>query len=222
MLVVALAMHADSGELLYVFFPSTVRPHVLQKRISEVNPKIEVVVFGRFADFEEKQALTPPLAILSLPEVISAVGGYSIKFRGKRNGAESEPYFLLSIGTGMDLSKIGGTTIGAVDFLGRKRMKTLVSGMFNPAPSIKTVTKIEDLLPLITFEMAKAILVTESQVDYIRNISQLDFVKTPVPQIRSGTIGLAVKEGGAAPEITRALKSMDEDLLKLFGGVRWN
>ncbi len=211
-----------SAETLYVFFPSTARPHILQKRLSDINPKLDVIVFGRFADFEGKMNSSPPDAVLSLPEVIAPLTGYSIRFRGRKNGEESEPYFLLSIGRGVELGKIGGATSGAVDFLGRKRMKSLINGIFQSDPAVKTVTKVEDLLPLISFDMANAILVTESQVAYIKSISHLDFVKTPVPNFKSGTIGLAVKDGVNVAEIARTLKSMDEELLGLFGGVRWN
>ncbi len=221
-LFVASGFGSCFSETLYIFFPSTVRPRILQQKFSDANPKIQVIVFGRFVDFRDKMASNPPDAVLSLPIVVETLDSYTIKFKGKKNGEESEPYYLLSVDRNIDIAKANEITIGAVDFLGRKGMKEFVSSMFSSPPAIKTVTKIEDLLPLITFEMANAILVTETQAAYFQSVSNLNFVKTRIPNIQSGAISLAMRTGKEAPDIVLTLKTLDKDLLKLMGNVQWN
>jgi hypothetical protein len=210
-----------SAEGLYVFFPSAERAHVLQKGISGLAPGLGVTAFGRYADFEDEVKARPPEAILSLPEVIEALEGYSIALASSRNGEPVEPLFLLSLGKPPAFSGMGDATIGAVDFLGRKGMRKYVAGLFQPPPAIKTVAKVEDLLPLLTFRMADAILVTAAQADYFREVSQLAFVKTPVPDARAGTVCLAVRNGAAAPKAMRAMQVMDASLRKHLGDVQW-
>ena len=208
-----------AAESLYVFFPTTVRPHVLQKGLS--GSGLDVIAFGRFADFEDKARSAPPDAILTLPEVVANMEGYQVAVPGRHNGESREPYFLMSLEKAMDPSSIAGNTIGIVDFLGRKGMQKFMAGIFQPAPTVKTVTKVEDLLPLITFKMADGILVTQAQAEYFRSISNLKFVLTPVPMAKAGTICLAVRKGAEAPKSIRTLKAMDAELRKLLGDVRW-
>jgi hypothetical protein len=210
---------SPGAESLYVFFPTTVRPHVLQKGLAGTG--LDVIAFGRFADFEDKAKSKPPDAILSLPEVIMNMEGYSVAVPGKRNGESREPYFLMGVEKAFDPSQIAGSTIGIVDFLGRKGMQKFMADIFQPAPAFKTVAKVEDLLPLITFKMADGILVTQAQADYFRGISQLKFVLTPVPTAKAGTICLAVRKGAEAPKAMRTLKAMDPEMRKLLGDVKW-
>jgi hypothetical protein len=212
----------QAAEKLFVFFPTTVRPHVLQKGISDAGPGLEVTAFGRFADFENEVKTKPPDAILSLPEVVGNLEGYRVAIVSKRNGDSWEPYFLMGVEKAVELSHIGTSTIGIVDFLGHKGMQKFMAGIFQPSPTLKTVAKVEDLLPLLTFRMAEGILVTQTQVDYFRSVSHLSFVTTPVPNAKAGTICLAVRKDADAPKAIQAIKGMDSNLRKLLGDVKWD
>jgi hypothetical protein len=211
---------SPAAESLFVFFPTTVRPHVLQKGLA--GSGLDVTAFGRFADFEDGVKSKPPDAILSLPEVIGNLEGYKVSVLGKRNGEAREPYFLLGVDKAVEPSALAGGTLGIVDFLGRKGMQKFVAGIFQPPPALKTVAKVEDLLPLLTFKMADGLLVTRAQADYFRSVSQLNFVVTPVPNARTGMICLAVRKGADAPKAVQAVKGMDADLRKLLGEVQWD
>jgi hypothetical protein len=211
-----------ASESLFVFFPTTVRPHILQKGISESGPGVDVTAFGRFADFEDGVKSKPPDAILSLPEVVGNLEGYKVAVIGKRKGESREPFFLMSVEKAIDPSQIAGSTIGIVDFLGRKGMQKFVAGIFPTPPALKTVAKVEDLLPLLTFRMAEGILVTQAQVDYFRSVSQLKFVVTPVPSAAAGSICLAVRKGAEAAKAIQAIRAMRTDVQKLLGDVKWD
>ncbi len=58
------------AQKLYVFYPTVVRPHILQKKLSEACPDFEITVFGRFADFKAKVELDKPHALLTKPDVL--------------------------------------------------------------------------------------------------------------------------------------------------------
>jgi hypothetical protein len=209
-----------ASESLFVFFPTTVRPHILQKGIS--GPGLEVTAFGRFADFEDGVKAKPPDAILSLPEVIGNLEGYKVAVVGKHKGESQEPFLLVSVEKPLDPARIAGSTIGLVDFLGRKGMQKFVAGIFPSPPAFKTVAKVEDLLPLLTFGMAEGILATQAQVDYFRSVSQLKFTVIPVPGAGAGTICLAIRKGREATQAVKSLKAMDAGLQKLLGDVKWD
>lgn len=211
-----------AAEKLYVFYPAAVRPYVLQKGISGLAPGLGVTAFGRYADFEDEVNARPPDAILSLPEVIGALEGYSVAVASRRNGDSVEPYLLLSLEKAVDLSGIAGSTIGIVDFLGRNGMRKYLAGIFQPPPASKTVAKVEDLLPLLTFRMVESILVTASQAAHIQEASRLPFVRTEVPGGKAGTVCLAIRKGASAPKAIAALNAMDAELRNHLGGVQWN
>ena len=89
-------------------------------------------------------------------------------------------------------------------------MKTFVGRYFRAPPKLKRVSKMEDLLHLMTLNMAKAVLIPENDVAYFKEMSRLDFVLTPVPEMRVGIIALAVRKGKNANATLRHFTDMDD------------
>ena len=89
--------------------------------------------------------------------------GYTTKLSGIKNNEKDEPYILLSVEKMIEPSALEGMTMGAVDYFGRKGMDSLLKKFFTPPPKVKRVTKLEDLLPLISFGMVNAILICQDQ-----------------------------------------------------------
>lgn len=198
-------LHDSHGESLYVFMPSKFRPIAMQNKMREACPGIDIMVFGRHKDFDDQVKANKPDAILTKPAVIEHIGGYMVSLKGKRKGAVRESHVLLSVDKKTDLNNIGKLKIGVFDILGRKGMKGYIGRHFNPAPKLKRVSKMEDLLQMLTFNMADAVLVPKNDVSYFREISNLNFVVTPV-QMKTGIISLAKKDGTGASKITGAIK----------------
>ena len=209
------------ADRLYVFYPSVVRTQIMQKKLSRALPGIDVRVFGRYRDFKAKTKADSPDAILSKAPVIKQVGGYLIKRQGLRDYDTNESYVLLSAGKQVNPANMGRTTIGMFDILGRRGMKKFLGHYFRPKPRIKRVSKMEDLLQLLTFNMVDAILIPEIYVAYFEDISKLYFVKTPVPQMRVSIVALAVKKRKSATHILRSLTSMNYNLKTLLEIDRW-
>lgn len=220
LLMIFMSRNAFS-ESLFVFYPIAERPNVIQTKLSEVCPGIEVTVFGRISDFDATVKENPPDAILSKPVVVQLFQNYKIQLQGVRQGNTEESYVLLSVDKGVDVNGLSDATIGMIDILGRKEMALFVEGFFSSAPKLKRVTKMEDLLPLLTFNMCSAILIAENAVGYFKSISQLNFVITPSPGMKTGIIALAVKNGSNAGQIINAIKEMGSGVNTLLEVDSW-
>ncbi|MEK8021278.1 MAG: hypothetical protein VSS75_030765 [Candidatus Parabeggiatoa sp.] len=209
------------AERLYVFYPSVMRTQIMQKKLSRALPGIEIRVFGRYRDFKAKTKTDSPDAIISKAPVIKHLGDYLIKLKGIRDDETNESYVLLSVGKRVNPANMARTTIGVFDILGRKGMKKFIGHYFRPKPRIKRVSKMEDLLQLLTFNMVDAILIPEINVEYFKGISKLYFIKTPVPNMRVGIVALAVKKRRNASHILRSLTRRNNNLKTLLDIDNW-
>ncbi|EDN70456.1 secreted protein [Beggiatoa sp. PS] len=209
------------AERLYVFYPSVVRTQIMQKKLNQALPGIEIRVFGRYKDFKAKIKTDSPDAILSKVEVIKDLGDYLNKRKGIREDKTDESYVLLSVGKRVNPAQMASTTIGVFDILGRKGMKEFIGHYFRPKPRIKRVSKMEDLLQLLTFNMVDAILIPEIYVAYFKEISKLHFIVTPVPKMRVGIIALAIKFRRNTAQILRSFSSMNDNLKTLLDIDNW-
>lgn len=218
LLLMTTVCHAES---LYVFYPTVIRPNILEEKLSEACPGVDIVVFGRYKDFKEKVLKDNPDAVLTKTPLLEQLLHYDIKYRGLRNGSIRENYVLLSVDKPLSPQELTRIPIGAVDFLGRKEMNRFVKELLKVPPRLKRVTKIEDLLPLMTFKMAQGILITEKDISYFKEISKLNFIVTPLPRAMAGIAALAVKKNGNSPAILKAVKEMPAKTTKVFGVEKW-
>ena len=206
---------------LYVFYPTTIRPMVLEKKLSKTCPDIKIIVFGRYRDFKKSIEKNSPDAILTRTPLIFQFSKYIIMSRGIRNGETDEPYVFLSINHKVNFNRFSNPSIGIVNFLGRDHMKLFVGNLLNRSQRLKQVTKIEDLLPLLTFKMAECILITEKNISFFKKISNLNLEVTRISEARAGIIALAVKKGQNAVSILNALKKMPLDTMTILGVQNW-
>lgn len=221
-LLVFLVSNSFSQDKVYVFYPSVARPQSVQDKIQNGVQGIVVTVFGRYNDFTAKMELEPAQMIITKPALIQQFSGYEVKMSGARSGQTSESYVLLSINGGVDLTTVTSeTVVGTIDILGRSGMNDFAKQFFTAIPKLKRVTKVEDLLPLLTFNMAAAILIQEPAIQYFMSTSNLNFAITKLPESKDGIVALAVKSGGSADKIAAVLKSADKELCSFFEVDLW-
>jgi hypothetical protein len=205
---------------LYVFYPSASRPQIIQKELAEELPGISIIVFGRYVDFIEKTGVEHPTAILTKQDVIAQLDDYLTAASGTRAGLSEEPYLLVS--TRQTAQPYGSLTIGVVDFLGRSGMDTLAQRFFAVVPKIKRVTKVEDLLPLLSFGMADAVLVSPAHAEYLAKASNLPFVTKAAGPAQIGIIALAVrKNGGDGAALAGMVRRLSKETNTLLGIDGW-
>lgn len=160
--------------------------------------------------------------LITKPTLIEQFRDYEIKVNGARAGKTEETYVVLSINNGIDLASVGAeTVIGTIDILGRIGMSVYVKHFFAVVPKLNRVTKIEDLLTLLTFNMVSGILVQEPAVQYFKSTFNLNFIITKLPDSKDGIVALAVKTGGNADKVASALKSADKELCSYFEVDLW-
>lgn len=225
-LVVLYAGHlfAQSPKV-YVFLPSNIRPHIMKQVLSEACPDIEFTVFGRYREFQARIDESPPDAIISLEPVIARHTAAVPILQGELDGEVAERYVLLSRDQPVDLARVKERVIGVFDLLGRSQMNKFLSSKLNVAEvkRVRTVTKLEDLLSLLQFRDADAILVPESKVTYYRSRTVMTLEITRLEDV---TIGLPVVAAlNADPSmmqtITQTLTQAVQDLEKTLGVEKW-
>lgn len=178
---------------MYVYYSATtIRPQVIQKKILELYQDGEIIVFGRYRDFKARIEQEPPDFIITHPELLIQFPDFKPAQRGMRDGSSTEECILVSVKKTIQKDSLTRATIGVVDFLGKYGMDQFVSKLFNIKPRLKRVIKIEDLIPLLTFNMADAILLSERNLVSFKKTSKLDFVVIKSPKLRIGVITIAV------------------------------
>ena len=217
------AVRSFSKEKLYVFYPTTERPRAIQDKMEKIINGTSVTVFGRHCDFIARIATDPPDAILTKPLLLMHMENFAVRLTGVRKGRSGESYVLLSVKNSVEITSVNSNTvIGVVDVFGRTGLKTFMGQFFSEEPRIKRVTKVEDLLPLLSFNMAAAILIEDFFIDYFTSTSQLPFQIVRFDESKYGIIALGVNRNGSNAEtILNTLKNNDGNIGALFGLDSW-
>lgn len=206
------------ADRIYVFFPSMAKPNVVQAALQAKLAGNEVTVFGRLADFTSMVGQAPPDVILAPKVLADRFPEFKTFLRGSAKGANSEQAVLISTRP-VPADALGTINLGVVGILDRAAMSGYVKGVVGAAPKLKLVTKVEDLLPLLTFGSADAVLVGQGQVDEIKGRSQAALQATP---LENGTIGLVVAAAkGPAAGTEAGLKGLGTAEKKMLGVDSW-
>lgn len=213
---------AALGAKIYVFYPSMARPNVVQTALAAKSGGNEITVFGRLADFTAMMTATPPDVILVPKALADQYKDFKVFLKGSRGGSTSGDAVLLSAGATIDPKTAGGLNLGVVGILDRAAMGSFASGIVGGSPKLKLVTKVEDLLPLIQFKSADAVLVSEDQVDDIKGKSAAQLVATPVPGAKWSFVVAAASKDDAGKAIEPVLKALGSPEKKLLGVDGWS
>jgi len=213
----------SGNERLYVFYPSTIDYQSMQNKMESAVPGISITVFSRYDDFALKMKAEPPEAIITKPLIIKEqFNDYEVILNGVRNGMTDGGYVVLSIDTNFTSKAITSESIiGIVDILGRTGMKTFVNRQFSIEPKIKRVSRIGDLLPFLSLDIAAGIIIESVFIDYFRSTSQLKFAVIPLPESTTGIIACAIKKGTQAEKTLSSLKQNKKSICDLFYIQQW-
>ena len=144
----------------------------------------------------------------------------SVGLQGTNKGNQDEAYVLISVGKNVDFADGKKLTIGVVDLLGRKKMPKFVSKLIPAAnsPKVKRVSKPEDLLSLLQFKVADAVLVPAKDVDSFKSKSKLDLQVTPVSGAKVGLPALGFLSNTNKKIIQTAVKQLQgkvQDIMRV-------
>jgi hypothetical protein len=215
---VALAQPARPS--LYVYLHTQVKSSSLEKTLRQQLPALEVTVFGRFRDFEEAIARRQPDAVLALQPLLATLS-LTPALQGMRGDKDWEPYVLMS----EESAAQGGpasAVVGVVDLLGRTGTQQLVSKLLgNPSIELRRVTKLEDLLPLLQFSAAGAVLVPGSAAKSFSERSRLRLRVHTLADARVGLPALGILRAEQRTLVIRQVQALDGDTLRMLGVERW-
>jgi hypothetical protein len=204
---------------LYVFLNTDVKAAVLHKALQSQLPDLSVTVFGRFRDFEEALTNSAPDAVLAVQPLLAARSMAPV-LRGFSNGRDVDPVMLLSVEP-LEGS-LSNRTVGVVDFLGRKGTQEFVASLLKTSDiRVKLVARVEDLLSLLQFSAADAVLVPSDFVRLFKERSRLQFHVRAVPAAVVGRVGLAVLTPSASELVTREIKALDGTVNAMMGIDSW-
>lgn len=216
----ALPVVSQPRPRLLVYLQSSIRPHALESSLARQMPLVDVVVVGRYRDFARELGKNPDAA-LALQPVLTA-HGLSIELQGTRAGSETEGYVLLSISSGLSREEFPGLVVGAVDLLGRERMTKFVATLLGlpKSPEIKYVIKSDDLLPLLQFQSARAVILSEPDAVRIQALSKLDLKTTPLAT-RVGLAAASFRTDAGRRVVKASLQALDAESRRKLGVEAW-
>lgn len=223
MLVILLFSVQSRAASLYVFFPTTVRAKLVQEYIDETCANMEVTVFGRQRDFSNQVSRVPPDAILSVPVVVKSFKSYTPLLVAKNNGELTQDYFLVSVNEAIDVGSLAGKRVGAVDLLGAKAMQSHINTVLATDVKVKRVTKLEDLLPLISFSAVDTLFISERSLEFIRGKTAMDLKVVP-SNIKQAIATVAFAANGSEDfkQLTReCITSFGSQINEVLGVDEW-
>ena len=211
----------DSAKTVYIFYPSTMRPAMIQQKFVAVCGGAKVTAFGRFQDFKEKTVADHPDLVITKPQVLAELSGYSVRLAGVRKGSTVEPWVLVSIEKPVPPDSLSKITLGTIDFLGRANTEQFVDNLIHTTVRLNRVTKIEDLLPMLNFNKARAAIVAEGAVAYFKKTSQLNIIVSNVPECSAGIVTCAEREQDKDPATKALIRIIAQKTPELLEIDQW-
>ncbi|MFK5893334.1 MAG: hypothetical protein QM504_08960 [Pseudomonadota bacterium] len=210
----------STNNLLYVFYPTDIRPKKMERHISRYCPEINITVFAKIKDFEEQTRRIPPEAILSYAPVIKKNQQYTSLVQGFKQGRSYEDYVLVSIEEKVDISQLASIKIGVLDILGRNPMKLFISKTLRTNVKIARVTKTEDILNLLIFGLVDALFVSQQRYEKFHSQSLLPLVATKL-DLKMDLAVLAVKSDKSKELFLNCFNRLGKQTNSLLGVDQW-
>lgn len=197
---------------LVVFLHLDMKQRALQEMLASALEGVDVTAVGRYSDLE-RQLSAGVDAVLALGPVLSSLN-LKPAVTGLYGGRDTEPYALLRRSKSPGVHKVG-----AVDLLGRKGTNSFVQEVLKSRVEVERVTKLEDMLRLLQFEMADAILLPERMVAPMRSKSELALESSRTPS-EVGLPALSVVTPNGNP-IADKLKRVPTSVRSQLGVDSW-
>lgn len=205
---------------LYVYLHTESKSATVEKGLQAQLPAFAVTVFGRFRDFEEAMTTRAPDGVMAIGPLLAALG-VTPALQGMRANSDSEPYVLVSSEAPLD-GPLAGKVVGVVDLLGRTGTQELVTKLLKtPDVKLKRVTKMEDLLPLLQFSAADAVLVPTSAVKAMSERSRLTLKVRELGDARVGLPAVGVVNARARDALLKQVPALDAEMNRTLGVDRW-
>jgi hypothetical protein len=207
---------------VFVLLQLDAKASAVEKSLSDHLPGITVKVFGTFRDFDTAATTGNPDALLVIPPLLDA-RGKKATLQGTRAGKETEPWVLVSVDKPLE-GPLAGKTIGMVDLLGRDGTQAFIAQVTKEKDfKVKRVAKVEDLVPLLEFSAAQALLVPSAMLPGFAKHTRLAL--KPRELAAAGQVGLpavAVLNPAAKDAVVKAFSGLDAATKAVLGIDAWS
>lgn len=209
-----------AGEI-YVFAPTLIKSNVIEKEMAVHIKSHTLRAFGRYSDFKSMVESQRPIAVLAPLATLRELGFLEkVRLQGTVDGSSVQPLVLLSLDKPIVLNEIGAASVGLVSIMDRPALKKYLERQLPAKPKPNPTTKVEDLLPLLTFQSAMAILVTDTQAKQIRARSQANLVAQALPGAVQECLAVALLDNSAY-SVIQDLEKLPKTVLELLDLEGW-
>lgn len=206
---------------VYVLLQIDAKLPDVEKMLSDHLPGLTVKMFATYRDFDSASTTGNPDAVLVIPPVLDA-RGKKPTLQGTREGKDTESYVLVSIDKPLD-GPLAGKTIGMVDLLGRDGSQAFVAQLAKDKDfKVKRVAKVEDLVPLLEFSAAQALLVPSSMMASLAKHTRLALKTRELPEGHVGLPAVAVLNPAAKDAVVKAFNGLDPATKAVLGVDAWS
>ncbi|HEX3694927.1 MAG TPA: hypothetical protein VH374_06005 [Polyangia bacterium] len=217
----ASAAPESAAPVVYVYLHTETKFAELEQVLRRKLPALEIIVFGRFRDFEEAMAARPPDALLGVNALLVSQN-VRPTLQGFRANADWETYSLLSVGDTFEGPDLGGKAVGVVDLLGRAATQEFVSKLLgSDEVKVKRVTKREDLLPLLQLALADGIVTPTATVRDITERSRLPLRVRELSAVHVKLASVGVRTTAARALIVSQFRALDATTNWMLGVDAW-
>jgi hypothetical protein len=215
------ALTARASEKILVLIPSSQSVKSIQKVVESGMPGKEVSVFAKFKDFEEFLKQNNPDLVFASDIFASESNGFERKATVTSGGSSESELILLSLDEKWKTADISEGKLGVIQLAERDDVKKYFERVFSKSfKKIQTVTKAEDLFPLLIFKTVDFIAVEP----YLYNELKSRFTSKVFEIGKSKPISLpsAYLKKGSDAAIVEAFKKISVDELKKisFDGMK--
>jgi hypothetical protein len=206
---------------VFVLLQLDAKAATVEKTLGDHLPGLTVKVFATYRDFDTAATTGNPDALLVIPPLLEA-RGKKVTLQGTRAGKESEPWVLVSVGKQLE-GPLAGKTIGAVDLLGRDGTQALIAQLTKEKEfKVKRVAKVEDLVPLLEFAAAQALLVPSAMLPGFAKHTRLTLATRALPDGHVGLPAVAVLNPAARDAVVKAFNGLDAATKAVLGIDAWS
>jgi len=195
--VATFAFPANAKGTVAVYYSSTLSAKERQNTIKNEVSKdgFDVVVFGKFKDFDEEIKSKKPDVILAPSTFQKYNSEYSPVMRFTKGGNKQFKYLLLSLDKSWNPKNLSNGKLGIVEEVDREHLKDVASDLFKTKfKMVKSVSKPEDLFPLLIFKSADFIAVSPDDYERLKEkfsakvnvVGESNAVDLPVVYIKKG------------------------------------
>ncbi len=162
-----LSLKARSQELV-VYFPSTVAPIKIEKSLKEIK-SVDIKAFAKFSDFDYAVSSAKPRIVMA-PSIFGDENtDYKSLGSVARNGKNESKMVLIALDASWKSKDVSAGKVGAIEVAKRSKMKSYIENAFSKSfKLVKTVSKAEDLFPLLVFKSVDFIAVDRAVLDELK------------------------------------------------------